>query len=168
MEQFVRDCRISLIYEGTNGIQALDLVGRKLASNGGRAIFSFFADVDAFLGENGDDEALKPFIDGLSDAKAKLQDGTTWLMQNGMSNFDNAGASSHDFLHLFGLTALAFMWAKMAKVSLEKKDQGDPIYEEKLMTGQYFLDRMLPDAAAHLVKVKSGSKSMMAMPADQF
>lgn len=168
MEQYVRDCRISLIYEGTNGIQALDLVGRKLASNGGRAIYSFFAEIDAFLGENGDYEALKPFIDGLSDAKEKLQEGTTWLMQNGMSCFDNAGASSHDYLHLFGLTALTLMWAKMAKVSLEKKDQGDPIYEEKLMTGQYFLDRMLPDAAAHLVKVKSGSKSMMAMPADQF
>ena len=168
MEQYVRDSRITLIYEGTNGIQALDLVGRKLASNGGRAVFSFFADVDAFLGENSDDEALKPFIDGLSDAKAKLQEATTWLMQNGMSNFNNAGASSHDFLHLFGLTALAFMWAKMAKVSLEKKDQGDPFYEEKLITGRYFLDRMLPDAAAHLVKVKAGAESMMAMPADQF
>lgn len=168
LEQYVRDCRITLIYEGTNGIQALDLVGRKLARNNGRAIFSFFADIDDFIGENSTDEALKPFINGLTDAKAQLQEGTNWLMQNGMTDFNNAGASSHDYLHLFGLTALAYMWARMAKAALEHRESGDPFYEEKLMTGQYFLDRLLPDAAAHLAKVKSGAASMMAMPADHF
>ena len=168
LEQYVRDCRITMIYEGTNGIQALDLVGRKLASNGGRAVFSFFAELDDFIGTAGDDAELKPFIEGLSTVRAQLQEGTNWLMQNGMSDFNNAGASSHDYLHLFGLTALAYMWARMAKVALEKKGEGDPFYAEKLMTGQYFLDRMLPDAAAHLAKVKTGAKSMMALPADQF
>ncbi|KCZ60821.1 acyl-CoA dehydrogenase C-terminal domain-containing protein [Hyphomonas chukchiensis] len=168
LEQYVRDCRITMIYEGTNGIQALDLVGRKLASNGGRAVFSFFAELDDFIGTAGDDAELKPFIEGLSTVRAQLQEGTNWLMQNGMSDFNNAGASSHDYLHLFGLTALAYMWARMAKVALEKKAEGDPFYAEKLMTGQYFLDRMLPDAAAHLAKVKTGAKSMMALSADQF
>ena len=168
LEQYVRDCRITMIYEGTNGIQALDLVGRKLASNGGRAVFSFFAELDDFIGTAGDDAELKPFIDGLSTARAQLQEGTTWLMQNGMSDFNNAGASSHDYLHLFGLTALAYMWARMAKVAIARKADGEPFYAEKLLTGQYFLDRMLPDAAAHLAKVKTGAKSMMALSADQF
>ncbi|MEH6490310.1 acyl-CoA dehydrogenase C-terminal domain-containing protein [Hyphomonas oceanitis] len=168
LEQYVRDCRITMIYEGTNGIQALDLVGRKLASNGGRAVFSFFAELDDFIGTAGDDAELKPFIEGLSTVRAQLQEGTNWLMQNGMSDFNNAGASSHDYLHLFGLTALAYMWARMAKVAIDKKADGEPFYVEKLLTGQYFLDRMLPDAASHLAKVKTGAKSMMALSADQF
>ncbi|MEO1101396.1 MAG: acyl-CoA dehydrogenase C-terminal domain-containing protein [Pseudomonadota bacterium] len=163
MEQFVRDCRITLIYEGTNGIQALDLVGRKLAANGGRAIFSFFAEMDDFIGENSDNPDMEPFLEGLKSAKAQLQDGTTWLMQNGMSNFDNAGAASSDYLQLFGLTALAYMWAQMAKVSLEQKDSGDPFYDAKLKTGRYFMDRVLPETAAHLAKVKTGADAMMAL-----
>ncbi|MEO1472826.1 MAG: acyl-CoA dehydrogenase C-terminal domain-containing protein [Pseudomonadota bacterium] len=168
MEQFVRDVRIALIYEGTNGIQALDLVGRKLASNGGRAIFTFFAELDDFIGENEGNEELAPFIEGLKSAKAQLQDGTTWLMQNGMSNFDNAGAASSDYLQLFGLTALAYMWAMTAKVSLEKKGEGDPFYDTKLKTGRYYMDRVLPEAAAHLAKVKTGADAMMALDAEEF
>ncbi|MAN47085.1 MAG: acyl-CoA dehydrogenase [Alphaproteobacteria bacterium] len=168
LEQIVRDCRITLIYEGTNGIQALDLVGRKLAANGGRAVFSFFAELDDFANDIEGNEELKPFADGLAEVKGQLQEATTWLMQNGMTDFNNAGASSHDYLHLFGITALAYMWARMAKVAVEQKNSGDPYYEEKLATGRYFLDRMLPDAAAHLAKVKTGAASMMALPADVF
>lgn len=168
MEQIVRDCRITLIYEGTNGVQALDLVGRKLASNGGRAVFAFFGEIDEFIARNEGVEELKPFLEGLSTAKEQLQEGTTWLMQNGMTDFNNAGASSHDYLHLFGLTALAYMWAWMAQTALDKKNSGDPYYAEKLATGQYFLDRVLPDAAAHLAKVKAGAKSIMALEADAF
>jgi hypothetical protein len=104
LEQFVRDCRITLIYEGTNGIQALDLVGRKLASNGGRAVFSFFAELDDFIGTHEGNADLAPFLEGLKTAKAQLQDGTNWLMQNGMTDFNNAGAASSDYLQLFGLT----------------------------------------------------------------
>ena len=167
-EQIVRDCRITLIYEGTNGIQALDLVGRKLAANGGRAVFSFFAELDDFASDIEGNEELKPFAEGLSQAKDQLQEATTWLMQNGMTDFNNAGASSHDYLHLFGITALAYMWARMAQVAVENKGSGDPYYEEKLATGRYFLDRMLPDAGAHLAKVKTGASSMMALPADVF
>ncbi|MEZ5952813.1 MAG: acyl-CoA dehydrogenase C-terminal domain-containing protein [Hyphomonas sp.] len=167
LEQIVRDCRITTIYEGTNGVQALDLVGRKLAANGGRAVFSFFADIDDFVATHEGNEDLKPFLDGLQSIKAELQEATMWLMQNGMSDFNNAGASSHDYLHLFGLTALAFMWARMAKVALEKKGS-DPFYETKLKTGRYFIDRMLPDGAAHLAKVKTGAASMMALEAEAF
>ena len=168
--QYLRDARITMIYEGTNGIQALDLVGRKLAANGGRAIMSFFAEIDAFVGDNKADEKLKPFIDGLTDAKAKLQEATFWLMQNGLQNPDNAGAASTDYLHLFGLTTLAYMWAQMAKAAQAKikaKDE-DPYYATKVATGLYFIERVLPDVAGHLAKLKAGSASMMALAAEAF
>lgn len=168
--QYLRDCRIALIYEGTNGIQALDLVGRKLAANGGRAVMSFFAEVDQFVSENGDDAELKPFVEGLASAKAQLQDATLWLMQNGLQNPDNAGAASTDYMHLFGLTGLAYMWTLMAKASLAKIAEGstDPLYATKLTTGRYFIERLLPDAASHLAKLKTGSATLMSLPAEAF
>ncbi|MEM9668177.1 MAG: acyl-CoA dehydrogenase C-terminal domain-containing protein [Pseudomonadota bacterium] len=170
LEQIVRDVRIALIYEGTNGIQALDLVGRKLSANGGRAIFSFFAEIDDFLSENNDNAEMATFNEGLSAAKGKLQDGTTWLMQNGMTDFNNAGAASMDYLQLFGLTALAYMWAKMARTSLEKASEGasDPFYENKLVTARYYFERILPEADAHLTKLKTGAATMMALEATAF
>jgi alkylation response protein AidB-like acyl-CoA dehydrogenase len=168
--QYLRDCRITLIYEGTNGVQALDLVGRKLAAKGGRAVMSFFAEIDGFLAENATDEGLTAFVNGLKDAKDKLQDATMWLMQNGLANPDNAGAASTDYLHLFGLTALAYMWAKMAKAANARIAGGeaDPFYANKLIVGRYFLERLLPDATAHLAKLKTGADLMMKLPADAF
>jgi len=168
--QYLRDARITMIYEGTNGIQALDLVGRKLPSQGGRAIMSWFADIDAFVSENAGNAAIKTYVDGLADAKAKLQEGTMWLMQNGMANPDNAGAASTDYLNLFGITALAFLWAQMAKAAQAKVDAGsdDPFYVTKLQTGRYFVERILPDAGAHLAKMKTGADVLMAMPAEAF
>eukprot|EP01037_Dinobryon_pediforme_P018457 gene18457-18733_t len=168
--QYLRDVRISLIYEGTNGVQALDLVGRKLAAKGGRAVMSFFAEIDAFVAENVSDAGLAPFVTGLKDAKDKLQDATMWLMQNGLANPDNAGAASTDYLHLFGLTSLAYMWAKLAKAANAKIAAGDtdPFYANKLIVGRYFLERILPDAASHVVKLKAGAEVMMALPADAF
>ena len=91
-----------------------------------------------------------------------------WLMQNGMSNFDNAGASSHDYLQLFGLTAFALMWAKMAKAALEREGTGDAFYANKLATARYFFERVLPDVTSHLAKVKTGAAPVMALPADAF
>ena len=165
--QYLRDVRIALIYEGTNGVQALDLVGRKLAANGGRAIFAFFNEMDEWIGANdGASPELQPFVEGLKTTKAQLQDGTMWLMQNGMSNFDNAGAASHDYLQLFGLTALAYMWAIMAKAALAKK--GEAFYDVKLTTGRYFVERMIPDGSAHLAKLKTGAGAVMALPAEAF
>jgi hypothetical protein len=166
--QYLRDVRISLIYEGTNGIQALDLVGRKLAANGGRAVLGFFADIDAFTDANGGQAGLEPFVEGLIAAKAQLQEATGWLMQNGLQNPEEAGAASTDYLHLFGLTALAYMWALMARAALAKAADPDPFYADKLTTGRYFLERILPDSAAHLAKLRAGSKSMMALRAEAF
>jgi alkylation response protein AidB-like acyl-CoA dehydrogenase len=170
MSQFVRDARITMIYEGANGIQALDLVGRKLAADGGRAIFSFFNEIDEYIAAQDKNEKLKSQIDALRAAKAQLQEGTMWLMQNGMSNFDNAGAASHDYLNLFGLTALAFMWAQMAEAAHAAKAGGDsdPFYDAKLATADYYAQRVLPDAGAHLAKLKSGAGPVMALAADAF
>jgi alkylation response protein AidB-like acyl-CoA dehydrogenase len=167
--QYLRDCRISMIYEGTNGIQALDLVGRKLAANGGRAVMSFFAEIDGFVAENTGDE-LKLYVEALASAKAKLQDATFWLMQNGLANPDNAGAASTDYMHLFGLTGLAYMWCLIAKAANAKIAAGDddPFYAHKLAVGRYFVERLLPETDTHLAKLKSGSDALMALPAEAF
>ena len=168
--QYMRDVRISLIYEGTNGVQALDLVGRKLAADGGRAVMSFFAEIDAYVAAHEADETLKPFIAGLTTAKGQLQEGTMWLMQNGLMNPDNAGAASTDYMQLFGLTALAYMWCKIAQTAQAKIVGGDsdPFYAHKLVVGRYYMQRVLPDATAHLAKLTSGSALMMALPAEAF
>ncbi|MEW6597375.1 MAG: acyl-CoA dehydrogenase C-terminal domain-containing protein [Pseudomonadota bacterium] len=168
--QYLRDSRITLIYEGTNGVQALDLVGRKLAASGGRAVMSFFAEVDAYIAENEGFETLAPFIAGLQSAKAKLQEATMWLMQNGLANPDNAGAASTDYLHLFGLTALAYSWAMMAKAADARIKAGetDPFFANKLVTGRYFVERVLPEATAHLAKLKTGAATLMALDAEAF
>ncbi len=170
MSQFVRDAKIAQIYEGANGIQALDLVGRKLARHGGRALMAVSADIDAFIKDNEGDEDLKPFIDGLSEAKNTLQTGTMWIMQNGMSNPDNAAAGSVDYMHMMGLAMLTYMWAKMAKAANIKIAEGsdDPFYADKIITGKYFLARVLPDIHAHLAKLKSGAEPVMALAADRF
>ncbi len=168
--QYLRDARITMIYEGTNGVQALDLVGRKLPANGGRAVMTWFGEIDAFVSDNAGNEAVKPFIDGLADAKKKLQEATMWLMQNGMQNPDNAGAASTDYLHIFGLTAMAYVWAQMA-ISAQKAIDGgsdDPFYATKLQTGRYFVERILPDAGSHLAKLKTGAEVLMQMPAEAF
>ena len=168
MEQFVRDARIAMIYEGANGIQALDLVGRKLPKDGGRAMMTFFADIDEFVKDNEGNEELKPFLEGLTSAKADLTEATQWFMANAMQNPNNAGASSMDYLCLTALTCLAFAWAMSAKAAMEKADSGDDFYKNKLITGRYFLDRVLPEKSAHLAKVKSGSETMMALAAEAF
>jgi alkylation response protein AidB-like acyl-CoA dehydrogenase len=168
--QYLRDSRIAMIYEGTNGVQALDLVGRKLAAHGGRGVMGFLAEIDAFVADNGSDAALKPFLDGLAGAKAQLQEATLWLMQNGPANPDNAGAGSMDYLRLFGLTGLAYMWALMARAANAKVAAGDadPFYAAKLTVGRYFLQRVLPDTGAALAKLKTGAEAVMALPAEAF
>ena len=168
--QRLRDARITLIYEGTNGVQALDLVGRKLASNGGRAVMTFFAEIDAWVAEHQGNEAIRPWLEGLAGVKAQLQEATFWLMQNGMQNPDNAGAASTDYLHLFGLTCTAYMWALSAEAAQARIEAGDsdPFYAQKLATGRFFLERILPDAGAHLAKLKTGAAAVMALEADAF
>mgnify|MGYP002525751665 FL=1 len=170
VSQYMRDCRIALIYEGTNGVQALDLVGRKLAAEGGRGVMGFFAEIDAYVGAHENDKALAPIIEGLSHAKEELQDATMWLMANGLANPDNAGAASTDYMHLFGLTALAYMWAMMAKAAQGKIAAGDtdPFYATKLVLARYYVERILPETSAHLAKLKTGSETLMSLPAEAF
>jgi acyl-CoA dehydrogenase len=172
MEQFVRDARITMIYEGANGIQALDLVGRKLGRDGGRAITAFFGEVSAFVKEHASDEAMKPYVAPLGEALATLQQATMWFMQNAMKKPDNAGAGSTDYMHLFGLVAMAYMWAQMAKAAQDKLKAGANGSEErmkaKLVTGKFFMERMLPESAAHLKRIQTGADTMMALPAEAF
>jgi acyl-CoA dehydrogenase len=172
MEQFVRDARITMIYEGANGIQALDLVGRKLGRDGGRAITAFFGEVSAFVKEHAADEAMKPYVTPLGEALATLQQATMWFMQNAMKKPDNAGAGSTDYMHLFGLVAMAYMWAQMAKAAQDKLKAGANGSEErmkaKLVTGKFFMERMLPESAAHLKRIQTGADTMMALPAEAF
>ena len=170
MSQFVRDTRIALIYEGANGIQALDLVGRKLARNGGRALMTLSAEIDAFAAEHKDNENISDFMEGLSHAKGKLTEATMWLMQNGMSDPDNAGAGSVDYMHMMGLTSLAYMWGKMAVTAQAAIDGGsnDEFYSNKIITGRYFVLRMLPMLEAHLAKLKTGADPVMALKAEAF
>ena len=166
MEQFVRDARIAQIYEGANGIQALDLVGRKLPANGGRAVMAFFAEVGAFLKDNKDDADLAPFAKPLKAGLDQLQQATMWFMQNAMAKPDNAGAGSTDYMHLFGLVAMSYMWAKMAKVALAKKDA--PGMAEKLAVGRFYNERIMPECGMRLAGVVAGADSLMALPSDAF
>jgi acyl-CoA dehydrogenase len=170
MEQFVRDARIAMIYEGANGIQALDLVGRKLPRDGGRAIFAFFNEVNGFAKQHGADEAMKPFIAPVSTALGDLQKATTWLMQNAMGKPDNAGAAATDYLQLFGFVALGYMWARMAKVALDKIAAGGPTpyLSTKLVTGRFFMERMLPETALHLARIQTGCATTMELSAEAF
>ena len=172
MSQFVRDARIAQIYEGANGVQALDLVGRKLPKDGGRAARAFMEEVNGFTMKHKDNEAMQPFTKPLRQSVKALESAMMWLMQNGMKNPNNAGAASMDFMHLFGLVALGYMWAMMAEKSLEALGEGAngsaSFHEEKLMTGRYFMDRVMPEAAAHLARIESGSESMMALDAEAF
>ena len=170
MEQFVRDARIAMIYEGANGIQALDLVGRKLPANGGRAVMAFFEEVGAFLKAHKEDEALAPYTKPLKQGLDHLQAATMWFMQNAMSNPDNAGAGSTDYMHLFGLVALGYMWAQMAKAAQAKIANGEETerFEAKLTFGRYFMERTMPETGAHLARITSGSATMMSLAADAF
>lgn len=171
MEQFVRDARIAMIYEGANGIQALDLVGRKLPANGGRAILALFALIDGFLKDKGDNAAIKPWTEGLAKARRDLEDATQWLMANGLSKPAQAGAASNDYLYILALTALAAVWAGMAATAYDKLAQkpSDPLfYENKLKTGRYFLSSILPETTLRLSRLKVGAESLLALSADSF
>jgi len=170
MSQFVRDARIAMIYEGANGIQALDLVGRKLPQNGGRAVQTFFKTVGDFCEEHRADEKMAPYTKALKKGLNDLQAATLWLMQNAMQKPDNAGAAAHDYMHLFGLVALGFMWGRMVKTAQDRLAQGgdEDFLEQKLLLGRFFMERAMPETAAHLARISSGADTMMALPAEAF
>jgi len=172
LEQFVRDARITMVYEGTNGVQSLDLVGRKLPAEGGKAIMAFFDMVKAFVKENEDNEALKAdFLDPLKAASKDLQAAGMWFMQNGMKNPNDALSGSYDFMHLFGHVCLGLMWARMAKTARAKLDagEGDPeVLRNKIATGRYYMARQLPATALHRARIEAGGSSVMELDAAGF
>jgi alkylation response protein AidB-like acyl-CoA dehydrogenase len=171
MSQYVRDARITMIYEGANGVQAMDLVGRKLAQNGGRAIQAFFAIVDEECGRAKGDEALADFATRLEKANGELKAATMWFMQNGMANPNNVGAGAHHYMHILGIVALGSMWLRMAEAAQKALAEGrgnKAFLEAKLVTARYFAERFLPDAGSFRRKIEAGSDAMMALAPEQF
>ncbi|MCF6273918.1 MAG: acyl-CoA dehydrogenase C-terminal domain-containing protein [Rhodobacteraceae bacterium] len=172
MSQFVRDARITMIYEGANGVQALDLVGRKLASDGGKHVMAFFDLVKSFIKDNAENEALKAdFLEPLKAASKDLQAASMFFMQHGMKDPNAALAGSTDFLHLFGHTCLGLMWAQMAKAAQEGLDAGTgdaKFLQNKLVTGRYYMQRLLPETGLRLARITSGATPVMALAAEDF
>jgi alkylation response protein AidB-like acyl-CoA dehydrogenase len=171
MEQFVRDARIAMIYEGANGIQALDLVGRKLPRDGGRAITAYFRESGAFLAEQARDPEMQPLAASAQAALGDLQKATMWLMQNAMAKPDNAGAASYDYMHLFGRVALGVMWVKIARAALDRKmrDPGAKAWADaKIAMARFYMERMAPETAFRLVRIAAGADTMMSLDAQMF
>ena len=172
MSQYVRDARITMIYEGANGVQSLDLVGRKLPSDGGKHAMAFFELVKTFIKENEGDEELKAdFLDPLKEASKRLQSAGMFFMEHGMSNPNAALSGSYDFMHLFGHVCLGLMWArsaKAAKAALAGGASDKAFYEAKIATGRYYMARRLPATAMHLARIESGADPVMALEAEQF
>ena len=173
MSQFARDARIAMIYEGANGIQALDLVGRKMAQDGGKHVMAFFAVIMSFIGENKElgDDFETAFLNPLKAASKDLQAAATYFAQNGIKNPNNALAGSYDFMHMFGHVCLGLMWAKMAKAShIALRDGTDDaaFHETKIATGRYYMARQLPTTALHLSRIQSGADPVMALDAANF
>ena len=171
MEQFVRDARIAQIYEGTNGVQAMDLCGRKLAQGGGAAIQAFFKMVSGECADAKSDETLAPLAIKLEKALSDQQAATMWFMQHGMQNPNDLGAGAHHYMHIMGIVTLGLMWLRMAKVAQTKVSGGGDdrrFYEAKLTTARYYAERYLPDAAALRDKIEAGSEAMMALDDGDF
>lgn len=172
MSQFTRDARIAMIYEGANGVQALDLVGRKLAQDGGKHVMAFFELVKNFIKENADNQAIAAdFLEPLKQGSKDLQAAAMFFMAEGMKNPNAALSGSNDFMHLFGHVSLGLMWAMMAKTASEALESGtsDPdFYTNKLITGRYYMARQLPATGLHLARIQSGADPVMALPAEAF
>ncbi|UOR14906.1 acyl-CoA dehydrogenase C-terminal domain-containing protein [Qipengyuania aquimaris] len=171
MSQFVRDARIAQIYEGTNGVQAMDLCGRKLAQKGGAAVQAFFKHVGDEIAAAKEVDELKEMAEQLEKALGQQQAATMWFMNNAMQNPNHLGAGAHHYMHIMGIVTLGLMWLKMAKVAAAKVGSaGDEkaFYEQKLATARYYMDRYLPDAGALRRKLEAGSDSLMALGEDAF
>ncbi|MEO9463058.1 MAG: acyl-CoA dehydrogenase C-terminal domain-containing protein [Marinomonas sp.] len=171
MEQFVRDSRIAMIYEGANGVQAMDLCGRKLASKGGAAIQAFFKMIDDEIAEAKGNEALADIAAKLEKALGEQKAATMWFMQNAMQNPNHLGAGAHHYMHIMGIVTLGLMWLRMAKTAnaaLANAGDGKAYYEAKMTSAAYYAERYLPDAGALRRKLEAGSENMMALPAEAF
>lgn len=165
LEQFVRDARITMVYEGTNGIQSLDLVGRKLGLNGGKTMMAFFDEVKAFIAENAGHPTLENgFLTPLKTASKELQQAAMYFAQNGVKDPNAALSGSYDFMHLFGHVCLGLMWARMARAAQDALDAGGcdtDFMSAKIATGRYYMARQLPETATHLARIRSGAAPVM-------
>ncbi|MEJ2410432.1 MAG: acyl-CoA dehydrogenase C-terminal domain-containing protein [Novosphingobium sp.] len=171
VEQYVRDARIAMIYEGTNGIQALDLVGRKLPAHMGRYLRSFFHPVSEFIEAHKEDETFGKMIEGLEKAFGALQLSTATVAQKGMADPEEAGAAATEYLRLTGLVAMGYCFAKTALIAQARLAEGTEdaaFYKAKLTTARFFFDRILPQATAMFLAIKSGKASMMEMDVEAF
>jgi len=169
VEQLVRDCRITQIYEGTNGVQALDLVGRKLPAHMGRYLRRFFHPVQEFLAAEADTPALRELVTPVAKAFERLQRATAWLAQESLGNPDQAGAAANEYLHLFGYVALGYLWARMAKVALAKAGGADAsFYAAKVATARFYMQRVLPRSSSLFANVMAGSGPIMEFPDSAF
>lgn len=167
VEQFVRDSRITRIYEGTNGIQALDLVGRKLGHAGGRAVKRYFAMMDAYLKTDGG----VPHSEELQAAVGRLQKATMWLMQNGMGDREQAASAATPYLRLFALTAVAYFWSRMAGVAQQQLNEGateTDLYQAKIETAAFYMQKILPQTLSLMAEIEAGKDSLMALTSEQF
>ncbi|GLV26278.1 acyl-CoA dehydrogenase C-terminal domain-containing protein [Sphingobium sp. Cam5-1] len=170
-EQYVRDARIAQIYEGTNGVQAMDLVGRKLPMNGGRTLQAFLKIVADEVAEAKSNPKLAGVAEALEMASGQLGAATMWLMQNAMQNPNNAGAGAVHYMHILGIVSTGLMWLRMAKAAaaLLEAGEGDARYlEAKLVTARFFAERIMPDAGALRRKIEGGAESLMAIDPDMF
>jgi alkylation response protein AidB-like acyl-CoA dehydrogenase len=171
MSQFARDARIAMIYEGANGVQALDLVGRKLATDGGKHVLAFFEMVKTFIKDNEGDDRLKGLLDPLKTASKQMQAAGMFFMQSGMKNPNAALAGSYDFMHMMGHVCLGLMWARMAKAAYAALDAGTgdtDFLQAKIATGRYYAARHLPACGMHLARIESGAEPVMALEAAAF
>ncbi|RYD57800.1 MAG: acyl-CoA dehydrogenase [Sphingomonadales bacterium] len=171
MEQYVRDARISMIYEGTNGVQAMDLVGRKLAQNGGRAVQALFRVVGEELATAKGDGKLKEFAEGLEKTLGHLQGATMWLATNGFKNPNHVGAGAYPYMQLTGTVALGLMWLRMATAASAKLAEGAEnakFYEAKLITARFYAERFFPEAGSLRRKIEAGSDTVMALDPEMF
>jgi alkylation response protein AidB-like acyl-CoA dehydrogenase len=171
MEQYVRDARIAQIYEGANGIQALDLVGRKLPKKMGKYLRSFFHPADEFVGKHRDNPEMSEFTKDLHMALKNGQQASLWIAANGMGNPDEAAAGSSEYLRLMALVVFAYIWAQLAEVSLRKLKEDDSdkeFYEAKLATARFFMKKVLPQSYGLLASIVNGSKPVMAMKEESF
>mgnify|MGYP002780751494 CR=1 FL=1 len=171
MSQFVRDARIAQIYEGANGVQAMDLCGRKLGHKGGAAVQAFFKMIGEDIAAAKGDETLGPLAERLEKTLNDQQAATMWFMQNAMANPNHLGAGAHHYMHIMGILTLGLMWLRMARVAAAKLAEGTDdkaFYEAKLVTARYYMERFLPDAGALRRKLEAGSESMMALGEEGF
>ena len=168
MEQYVRDARINMIYEGTNTIQSLDLLGRKILMDNGAKLRKFGDKVKAFVEENGTDEAMSEFITPLGDIGDKVGKLTMEIGMKAFQNQDEVGAAAVPYLRVVGHMVFAYFFAQMAKIALEKQDSGDSFYKAKLATARFYFARLLPETAMLIRQARSGSANLMALDADLF